>query len=128
MKQNPDSEMARGRPVDDPTHFTGVVRQELVHEHPESGVRVLMVRFSAGGRCFWHSHPGGQVLHVIEGKGRVQSEGSPAVEIGPGDVVVSQPGEVHWHGAAPGAELAHLAVSLGKTEWGREVSAQEAGE
>lgn len=128
MKQSKATEMARGRPIDDPTHFTGEVRQELVHEHPESGVRVLMVRFARGGRTFWHSHPGGQVLHVIEGRGRVQSEGAPAAEVGPGDTVVSGPGEKHWHGAAGGGEMAHLAVSLGRTDWAEEVSPAEAGE
>lgn len=35
----------------------------------------------------------------------------------PGDTVWVPPGEVHWHGGAPGSYLLHLAVSLGTTSW-----------
>jgi quercetin dioxygenase-like cupin family protein len=31
-------------------------------------------------------------------------------EIRPGDVVLFSPGEKHWHGAAPGSSMTHIAV------------------
>lgn len=31
-------------------------------------------------------------------------------EIRPGDTVWIEPGEVHWHGAAPGRTMVHLAI------------------
>ncbi len=122
MKRTTSSQAARGKPLDDPTHFTGEVYQELVHEHPESGVRVLYVRFAPGGRTFWHAHPGGQVLHVAEGEGRVQTWGEEVRTVRPGDIVVAGPGEKHWHGSGEGTEMGHLAVSLGKTDWAEEVN------
>jgi len=38
-------------------------------------------------------------------------------EIRAGDTVHAHAGEVHWHGAAPGTFLTHLAVQEGETEW-----------
>lgn len=78
---------------------------------------VRSVLFTPGARTAWHRHPGGQVLHVIEGAGLVQSRGGPREEIRAGDAVTAAPGEWHWHGAAPGTYLAHLAISDGTTEW-----------
>jgi quercetin dioxygenase-like cupin family protein len=40
------------------------------------------------------------------------------VELAPGDLVSVPPGEEHWHGAAEGGSMTHLAVSLGTTDWG----------
>jgi Zn-dependent alcohol dehydrogenase len=34
---------------------------------------------------------------------------------GPRDIVITGPGEVHWHGAGPNAPMSHLAVSRGTT-------------
>ena len=51
------------------------------------------VHFTPGARTAWHVHPLGQVLHVIEGVGRVQGENGPVRQIRPGDSVVIEPGE-----------------------------------
>jgi quercetin dioxygenase-like cupin family protein len=80
-------------------------------------MRVITVHFSDGARTHWHAHAGGQVLHVIEGDGRVQSWGGEVHSIGPGDTVSAEPGEKHWHGAARGTSMAHLAVSIGAVTW-----------
>lgn len=38
--------------------------------------------------------------------------------LGPGNVVVIDEGEEHWHGAAPGGAGEHLAINLGEvTTW-----------
>ncbi|MEP7104794.1 MAG: cupin domain-containing protein [Chloroflexota bacterium] len=100
-------------------NFTGPVAMATVHEsQPAVPVRVLVVAFPDGARTHWHTHAGGQVLHVIEGRGRTQSRGGPVVELAAGDVVSVPAGEEHWHGAAEGASMSHLAVSLGTTGWG----------
>ena len=97
-------------------HFHGAVAQELIHQHP-GAVRVLMVRFEAGARTDWHTHDGGQVLHIIDGSGLVQTEGEEVRKVDSGDLVVAEPGEKHWHGAGESAPMVHLAVSVGETNW-----------
>ena len=42
-----------------------------------------------------------------------------------GDVIVTPPGEWHWHGAAPDHFMAHLAFTEGDTEWGDHLSDEE---
>jgi quercetin dioxygenase-like cupin family protein/alkylhydroperoxidase/carboxymuconolactone decarboxylase family protein YurZ len=93
-------------------HFTGnvTVESRFASEMP-NGYRGAMVNFEAGARTAWHSHPLGQTLIVISGKGLVQSEGDAVQEILPGDVVWIPPNERHWHGAAPDSPMAHVAIS-----------------
>lgn len=91
--------------------FTGTVWQEPVIEAPAPArVRALRVEFEPGARTAWHTHPLGQTLQVVSGVGRVQTAGGPVRAIRPGDVVWIAPGEKHWHGAAPDAAMAHLAI------------------
>jgi len=47
------------------------------------------------------THPFGQTIYVTEGIGRCQRRGGPVEVIRPGDRVYFEPGEDHWHGAAP---------------------------
>lgn len=70
------------------------------------------VTFGPGARTNWHSHPGGQLLFITEGKGYYQEKGQPARLLHKGDFVEIPPNVVHWHGAAPDSEFAHIAVSL----------------
>lgn len=48
---------------------------------------------------------------VVSGVGLTQEWGKPVQQIHPGDVVVCPPGIKHWHGAAPGGAMTHLAVT-----------------
>ncbi len=108
-------------------HFTGHVWfGPLSHAHPE-GLNALGVLFEPGARTDWHTHPEGQVLYVVSGAGRVQKDDGEAVSVGPGDVVYSPPGELHWHGAAPNSYMVHLSLTTGgATEWlPRKVSDEE---
>ena len=68
------------------------------------------VSFEPGARTAWHTHPRGQALHVLSGVGLVQLKGVPAQLIRPGDTVWIEAGEEHWHGAAPGHTMVHLAI------------------
>ena len=99
---------ARPGPAD---WFTGKVSLVPVIETPEPArLRASCVTFQPGARTNWHTHPLGQTLYVISGRGRAQKEGEPMVEFGPGDVLWFAPGERHWHGAAPGSEMTHIAM------------------
>lgn len=91
--------------------FTGNVWvDEIAVGADPSRVRLYRVSFEPGARSAWHTHPLGQVLHVLTGYGLVQKEGEPIQGIHPGDTVTIEPGERHWHGAAPGNTMVHLAM------------------
>ncbi len=100
-------------------HFTGRVwLGPLAEPANPADLNVLGVMFEPGARTDWHSHPGGQVLYIVSGAGRVQTEGGESVTVGPGDVVYSPPGEVHWHGAALESFMMHLSITdVGPYGW-----------
>jgi len=92
-------------------YFTGRVRLDpLIASELTGRISSAAVTFEPGARTAWHSHPAGQMLIVTQGVGRVQREGGPVEAIRPGDVVWFAPGEKHWHGAAPGNGMTHIAV------------------
>jgi quercetin dioxygenase-like cupin family protein len=91
--------------------FTGTVWiDEIVTGAAPSRMKANRVSFEPGARTAWHTHPVGQALHVIAGLGLVQLRGEPAQQIRPGDTVWIEADEVHWHGAAQGHTMAHLAI------------------
>jgi quercetin dioxygenase-like cupin family protein len=91
--------------------FTGTVWfDEIAAGNDAARVRALRVTFEPGARTAWHTHPHGQLLHIVAGVGRVQREGGPFAEVRAGDTVWFEPGERHWHGAAPGNLMVHLAI------------------
>jgi 4-carboxymuconolactone decarboxylase len=93
-------------------NFTGSARVETLFEPVEpSHVAGGSVTFEPGARTAWHTHPRGQVLIVVAGTGRVQSWGGSVQEIRAGDVVTTQAGVKHWHGAAPNAAMTHIAIT-----------------
>jgi quercetin dioxygenase-like cupin family protein len=92
-------------------YFTGNVWVDEIAVGAEpSRVRLFRVSFEPGARTAWHTHPMGQALHVLSGLGLVQLKGEAAQAIRPGDSVWIEAGEVHWHGAAPGRTMVHLAM------------------
>ncbi|MCC7252365.1 cupin domain-containing protein [Hyphomicrobium sp.] len=112
--------------------FTGGVRIDaLFNPAAPDRVQGAHVTFEPGARTAWHTHPLGQTLIVTSGRGRVQREGGPVEEIRPGDVVWFEPGEKHWHGAAPETAMTHIAlqeVQDGKVvDWLEHVSAADYG-
>ena len=91
--------------------FTGTVRIDpLFPVTPPARAAGNIVTFEPGARTAWHTHPLGQTLVVVSGLGRVQREGGGVEEIRPGDVVWFEPGERHWHGAAPATAMSHIAI------------------
>jgi len=93
-------------------NFTGDVQvAPLWPASPQIPASGAYVTFAPGARSAWHIHPSGQRLVVVAGTGLVQEWGKPIQELHPGDTVWCPPGVRHWHGAAPGTSMTHLAVT-----------------
>ena len=112
--------------------FTGSVwiNQIISAKDGPKRLQAANVHFTPAARTRWHQHDGGQVIYVIEGIGRVQSRGGKVQEIRPGDTVAFEPGEWHWHGAAPNKFMLHTAMQVVEdgrevAEWGDEVTDKE---
>jgi len=91
--------------------FTGKVRIDpLFSSSAPARAAGAAVTFEPGARTAWHTHPLGQTLIVLFGRGLVQREGERIQEIRPGDVVWFAPGEKHWHGASPATAMQHIAI------------------
>ena len=95
------------------------------------GAACNLVHFTPGARTAWHTHALGQTLFVTEGVGLCQRDGGPIEVIRPGDRVFFEPGEEHWHGAAPNRFMVHLADQRGRRRprslavWGDTVTDDE---
>ena len=111
--------------------FTGAVYIDAVAAPSgPSRLQAASVHFTPGARTAWHTHPLGQTIYVTEGVGRCQRRGGPIEEIRPGDRVFFEPGEDHWHGAAPNRFMAHLAMQQvddqgSAVTWGEHVTDEE---
>ena len=111
--------------------FTGTVYVDTVAT-PDATSRLSAssVHFTPGARTAWHTHPHGQTIFVTEGVGLCQRRSGPIVVIRSGDRVFFEPGEVHWHGAAPTRFMTHLAMLQTDEEgnsatWGEHVTGEE---
>jgi quercetin dioxygenase-like cupin family protein len=113
-----------------PDYFTGttwlnmlVPADEIFH------TSIVSVKFEAGSRNNWHTHPGGQILIGIEGTGYFQEKGKPIQLMHTGDVIKILPGVEHWHGASPGSAFTHIAVNTntqkGMVNWMERVTDEE---
>ncbi|AJD40194.1 cupin domain-containing protein [Rhizobium sp. SEMIA 4085] len=92
--------------------FTGKVGISGLYQADEPArVGGATVSFSAGARTAWHTHPLGQTLFIVRGRGWVQKEGEPIQQVNPGDVVWIPPQVRHWHGASSGEPMTHFAVA-----------------
>ena len=90
--------------------FVGTVHSRpLVTKEVSANVTVTLVRFSDGGKNKRHTHSADQILYITEGDGIVASE-EHEHQVSAGDIVHVPAGEVHWHGAAPGGDMAHLSI------------------
>jgi quercetin dioxygenase-like cupin family protein/alkylhydroperoxidase/carboxymuconolactone decarboxylase family protein YurZ len=101
------------------TNFTGTVWLKMMGATDSTmHVNYGKVTFDPGARTNWHSHPGGQLLLITGGTGYYQAKGEPARLLRKGDYVEIPPNIVHWHGAGPDTEFAHIAISLNTDEGG----------
>lgn len=96
--------------------FVGEVRVQPLVPASED-IEIIVVRFSPGARTYLHSHAVPQVLHCTEGRGILATE-TARNEVSPGDVVHVPAGEMHWHGATPDSDFAHVSIRPpGDTHW-----------
>jgi quercetin dioxygenase-like cupin family protein len=90
--------------------FVGTVHSRmLIDAATNPAVTVNLVRFSAGGRNLRHTHTADQLLYITEGRGIVATDDHEH-EVTAGDIVHVPAGEIHWHGAVPGGDMAHLSI------------------
>jgi quercetin dioxygenase-like cupin family protein len=113
--------------------FTGAVFIDAIAT-PSGASRLTAssVHFNPGARTAWHTHPNGQTIYVTEGVGLAQRRAGPVEIIRPGDRVLFEPGEEHWHGAARNRFMTHLALLQvdadgNSATWGDHVSDEEYG-
>jgi 4-carboxymuconolactone decarboxylase len=101
-----------GRAAAPAQYFTGKVETSGFYRG-DAPARIggATVSFTAGARTAWHTHPLGQTLFIVSGKGLVQKEGAPVETVGAGDVVWIPPQVRHWHGASPNNAMTHFAVA-----------------
>jgi len=89
------------------------------HDLSAPGREVIQVRvdFDPGYVAPRHTHPGEEIIYVIEGALEYQIEGQPARTVKPGDVLFVPAGAIHSVknvGTGNGAELATYVVEKGK--------------
>lgn len=95
--------------------FTGKVRQDPIasaDQYSHNGITV--VTFEPGARTFWHSHPAGQRLLIVSGKGFVGTADGVTHVVRAGDYVWCPPEIEHWHGATPDTAMSHIAMTNNK--------------
>jgi len=98
----------------------GVKRTDLqLHDLSAPGREVIQVRvdFAPGAVAPNHTHPGEEIIYVLEGALEYQVEGKPPVTLHAGDVLFIPAGTVHAAknvGTVNGAELATYVVEKGK--------------
>ena len=91
--------------------FTGAVYIDTVATPSEpSRLAANSVHFTPGARTAWHTHPCGQTIYVTEGVGLCQRRSGQIEVIRSGDRVFFEPGEEHWHSAAPNRFMSHMAM------------------
>jgi quercetin dioxygenase-like cupin family protein len=89
------------------------------HDLSVPGREVVQVRvdFDPGYVSPRHTHPGEEIIYVLEGTLEYQIEGKPPVRVKPGDVLFVPAGTIHAAknvGTGNGAELATYVVEKGK--------------
>lgn len=96
-------------------YFTGKVHLQMLAQKTESNdYSVGSVTFEPGARSNWHTHPAGQTLIVISGRGLYQEKGKPMRTINKGETIICAPNIEHWHGASPDSQMNHIAITNDK--------------
>ncbi len=103
-----------------PSQQTGTKRTDLQrHDLSAPGREVIQVRvdFDPGYVSPRHTHPGEEIIYVLEGTLEYEIEGKPPVKVKAGDVLFVPAGATHAAkniGTTNGAELATYVVEKGK--------------
>lgn len=98
--------------------FTGQSYLATLAQSPDKTLSVGNVTFEPGCRNYWHIHVDGyQILLVTGGEGLYQEEGQPAKRLKAGDVIVTEKGVKHWHGATKDRAFTHVAITSGSSQF-----------
>src|SRR5258708_22379041 len=98
----------------------GIRRIDLQrHDLSAPGREVIQARveIDPGATAARHSHPGEEIIYVLEGVLEYRVDGKPPVTLKAGDVLFIPAGTIHAAknvGSSPGAELATYVVEKGK--------------
>jgi quercetin dioxygenase-like cupin family protein len=99
---------------------SGITRTDLQrHDLSIPGREVVQVRvdIEPGVVAPRHSHPGEEIIYVLEGTWEYQVEGKPPMTLKAGDVLFIPAGTIHGAknvGSSTGSELATYIVEKGK--------------
>jgi quercetin dioxygenase-like cupin family protein len=99
---------------------TGIKRTDLQrHDLGATGREAIQVRvdFAPGAAFGKHTHPGEEIIYVLEGSLEYEVEGKPPVTLKTGDVFFVPAGTIHAArnvGPSNAAELATYVVEKGK--------------
>jgi 4-carboxymuconolactone decarboxylase len=100
-------------------YFTGTVYLHMLAQKTENNdYSVGSVTFEPGARSNWHTHPAGQTLIVINGKGLYQEKGKPIKAINKGETIICNPDVEHWHGASAENQMTHIAITNDRGDGG----------
>ncbi len=88
----------------------GVVRQSMIGAADSAQLSFTLLHFDAGATNAFHTHTHDQVIVVVAGTVTVATEHERR-EVGPGDVVLFQAGETHWHAGSAHGAAAFLSVT-----------------
>jgi quercetin dioxygenase-like cupin family protein len=107
-----------------PTQYTGKTEVRPIANAVVNGKPMTGTWSEAGAHSYWHCHPGGQFLIVMEGVGRAQKRGERMRDLKVGEIEYAGPWVEHWHGAAPNSSSQFLQVALQPTgtRWEEAVS------
>jgi quercetin dioxygenase-like cupin family protein len=97
----------------------GITRTDLQRQDLSVGREVVQARVDLTPEAppIKHTHPGEEIIYVLEGSLEYQIEGGPTMTFGPGDALTVPAGAVHSVknvGSGNAAELATYIVEKGK--------------
>lgn len=110
-------------------NFTGTAwLNNLIRADSINQNAVGSVTFEPGARTKWHSHPAGQIILALDGRGYYQEKGGLKIILKKGDVIKCAPDIPHWHGASKDTAFVQIAITgrdKGETVWLEEVTEDE---
>lgn len=102
---------------------------KLVDEDSIYTTAVGVEEFEPGSRNVWHSHPGGQIIIILDGVGYHQIKGAPVQVLRKGEVAKCPPGVLHWHGASKDSSVTQMYIlpntEKGLADWSDRVTDEE---
>ncbi|MCB0645438.1 MAG: carboxymuconolactone decarboxylase family protein [Saprospiraceae bacterium] len=102
---------AKGQKVSSKNFSGPVWVNQIIAPDSIFNLSMATVTFPSTVRTNWHKHASGQILVITEGIAYYQEKGKSKQLLSKGQIIECPPGTLHWHGAAPGEIMTHLAIS-----------------